>query len=349
MSPEPHFDSVSCKIWKKIEKSIRNKGTSRPDPESQTSQQQQPPYEKRLCCKPYHRNKVQRELSWLSKILTVDGTTHDPHTHGFEDTPVSQGGKHHTKVAQNIKTWESKPEIAENMNKEPAGAFIRFTWKDGVLANGSGQLDRFLSTGSILHSRWHVAGFLRNESFADVYSLNKPPLTLLSGEIGASLEAHVFLDEYYGNCAAYASRLKNRMRQSGNCLDIFWHSGRHVFIMKLPNKPVLFKLRNTKEEFPALVDQDKCNERMALQRRRFRGRPSFAVTAGGEWPDASPEFRPVPVNEGKSALEKELERIEKARVKKAERQRVKRKLQREKKHVEKECRSVIPMALMGSS
>ncbi|EUC38275.1 hypothetical protein COCCADRAFT_83631 [Bipolaris zeicola 26-R-13] len=261
---------------------------------------------------------------------------HDHYTHDFEDTPIAPHGKHHTKAAQSVNTWESKSGIIEDMNKEPAGAFIRFTWKDGTLTNGTGQLDRFLSTDSIPHSHWNITGFLRNESFADVYSLSEPPFGLPSVEIGVSLEAHVFLDEYHGNCAVYASRSKNRMRQSGNCLDTFWHNGRHIFVMKIPKKPVLFKLHNTEEEFPSLVNQDKCNEKIALQRRRFRGRPSFAAMAGSGWPDASSECQSVLMNEGQSALEKELERIEKARVKKAERQRVKRRSQREKRLGEKQ-------------
>lgn len=442
--------SVEYKIWKKLQE---------PNPESY-KRQQQAPQEKRPCCKPHHRNKVQKEPFRFTKVLTRDDTTleivdnlepnplsslqietkvewrtahgraslknwrraagkskswkpclkstvpkqthlngrrrssngivyrfaqpppwlpatflrsqtreksscpgyvlrrqeidsvprrarcHDPYAREFEDTHIAPHGKHHTTAAQNVKTWESKPEIVEDMNKEPAGTFIRFTWKDKILTNGTGQLDRFLSTGSILHSHWHITGFVRNESFADVYSLNKPPITLSSGEIGTSLEAHVFLDEYHGNCAVYASRSKNRMRQSGNCLDIFWHNGRHIFIMKIAKKPDVFKLRNTKEEFPVLVNQDKCNEHVALQRHYFRSRPSFAAMAGEGWPDANPKYRPVQMDKGQSALEKELERIEKVRVKKAERQRVKRKLQREEKLLEKEHRSAIATACM---
>ncbi|EMD86331.1 hypothetical protein COCC4DRAFT_193557 [Bipolaris maydis ATCC 48331] len=300
------------------------------------------------------RSQTAKKSSWPGYMLRrqdIDSVPrrvrcHDPYTHDFEDTPISQHGKHHTKAAQKVKTWESESEIAEDMNGEPAGAFIRFTWKDKILTNRTRQLDRFLSASSILHSYWHVTGFLRNESFADVYSLSKPPFTPSSAEPEASLEAHVFLDEYHGNCAVYASRSKNRMRQSGNCLDTFWHNGRHVFIMKIPKKPTLFKLRNSEEDFPVLVDKNKCNEQVALQRRRFRGRPSFAAMAGGGWPNANSEFRPVQMDERKSPLEKELERIEKARMKKAERQRVKRKLQREERLMKKECRSAIATAFM---
>ncbi|KAJ6285556.1 hypothetical protein J3E71DRAFT_373735 [Bipolaris maydis] len=300
------------------------------------------------------RSQKKEKPSWsgrISRPREIDSVPrqsryHDSCNHNFEDTPIAPHGKYHTTASWNVQTRGSKPEIFEDINEEPAGAFIRFTWKDKILTNGTGQLDRFLSASSILHSYWHVTSFLRNESFADVYSLSKPPFTPSSAEPEASLEAHVFLDEYHGNCAVYASRSKNRMRQSGNCLDTFWHNGRHVFIMKIPKKPTLFKLRNSEEEFPVLVDQNKCNEQVALQRRRFRSRPSFAAMAGGGWPNANSEFRPVQMDERKSPLEKELERIEKARMKKAERQRVKRKLQREERLMKKECRSAIATAFM---
>ena len=261
---------------------------------------------------------------------------YDPHVHDFEDAPVTPHERYHTTtIAHDTNIQESGPVVIEDISREPAGTFIRFTWKDNILTNGIGQLDRFLPNGLVFRTRWCINGFLRNESFADVYSLSKASFVRSSARTEVSLEAHVFLDEYHGNCTVYARRLKGRMHKSAACLDTFWYGGRHVFIMRIQRKPVQFILRNTEEEFPILVDQNKCNKQVALQRRPFRGKPSFVAVAGGGWLDVDLDHRPPPMPAGKSALEKEWEQIEKARLKKAERQRVKRQLQRDKKIAEK--------------
>ncbi|XPS72835.1 hypothetical protein M3J09_004996 [Ascochyta lentis] len=121
------------------------------------------------------------------------------------------------------------------------------------------------------------------------------------------------------------------MRDSGDCLDTFWYGDRHVFVMEIQKKQILFRLRNTEEEFPILVDQNKCNEQVALRRRSFRGKPSFAAVVGGRRPVIEFVHRQTSIPNDKSALEKELDQIEKARLKKAERQRVKRQSRREKR------------------
>jgi hypothetical protein len=159
----------------------------------------------------------------------------------------------------------------------PGHAFIRFTWKDNTLTNGVGQLDRFLPTGLLFCSGWRIGDFIRNDSHADVYSLSMNNIHHCEPDITSSLEAHVFLDEYHGNSQTFANRHKARMRRSGHCLDIFWHEGRHVFINEVQRERQLFKLRNNEEEFPSLISRKKCMKHIALQRRSFRGMPSFAA------------------------------------------------------------------------
>jgi hypothetical protein len=159
----------------------------------------------------------------------------------------------------------------------PGNAFIRFIWKDKTLVNGVGQLDRLLPTGLLFRSGRRIVKLIRNDSHADVYSLSIDNIRHCEPEITSSLEAHVFLDEYHGNSQTFANRQKARMRRSGHCLDIFWYEGRHVFINKIRRERQLFKLRNNEEEFPSLVSQKKCMKHIALQRRSFRGMPSFAA------------------------------------------------------------------------
>ncbi|KAF2628420.1 hypothetical protein BU25DRAFT_35375 [Macroventuria anomochaeta] len=260
---------------------------------------------------------------------------YDPHIHNNEDCSVALHRRYRaTTIAHDNKVRKFGPVVIEDI-REPAGAFIRFTWKDNILTNGVGQLDRFLPTGLVFRTGWCIVGFLRNESHTDVYSLSNASFGHSSARTEVSREAHVFLDEYHGNCKNYARRLKSRMRESVDCLETFWYGDRHVFVMEIQRKPVLFRLRNNEEEFPILVDQNKCNEQVALQRRRFRGKPSFAAVVGGRRPNIEFDHRPTPMPKDKSALEKELEQIEKARLKKAERQRVKRQLQRDKRLEEK--------------
>lgn len=265
-----------------------------------------------------------------SESIPERARRYDPHIHDFGGTPVVGSSRFYTAgTDQEAGAQTSGTTTAKGVGYEPGGAFIRFTWKDNVLIDGIGQLDRFLPIGLVFRNRWRVTGFLRNESFADVYSLNNPLGVRSLATVPLRLEVHVFLDEYHGNCAVYARRLRDRMLHSGNCLDIFWYGDRHVAVMRIQEKPTEFRLHITEKEFPILVNPDKCNDQVALRRRRFRGKPSFAAVVGGRWPGVSSDCQPMLMSEGKSPLAKELERIEKARLKKAQKQRAKRQSQRD--------------------
>jgi hypothetical protein len=259
---------------------------------------------------------------------------YDAHDDEFEDAPIAQHRRHHIKPAiQDAENQELRSVMDEDTSREPASAFIRFTWKDGILVKGTGQLDRFLQIGLVLRTHWRITGFLRNESFADVYSLGKFSSFHLSAT-EVFFEAHVFFDEYYGNCAVYARRLQGRMKQSENFQDAFWYGIRYVVIIWIQKDSAQFRLRNTEEEFPILVDQDKCKKQAALQRRLFRNKPSFSAIAGEGWPRVNSRCPSKPMSESKSALEKELEHMEEARIKKNQKQKAKRQSQKEKRTLE---------------
>ena len=222
-------------------------------------------------------------------------------------------------------------DTAGNDTRGPASVFIRFTWKNKILTNGVGQLDRFIPTGLLFRSVWRVDEFLRNESHADVYSLTNARIDPSRDERTAVLEGHVFLDEYHGNSEVYAKRQKTRMRESGNCLDAFWYNGRHIMVMKVLKQLSPFRLRNTEEEFPSLIDRGTCMVHVALQRRCFRGKPTYAAITGSRPPAREAARLPSP----KTVLEKEIEKIEKARLKKAHKQKWKRQVQRDARRFEK--------------
>ncbi|KAF2831417.1 hypothetical protein CC86DRAFT_401943 [Ophiobolus disseminans] len=235
-------------------------------------------------------------------------------------------------VVHDDKSQKSEPLTINQDEGEPSSAFIRLTWKDTFLTNGTGQLERFLPTNLLFRSGWRIDRFLRNDSHSDVYSLSPTRYSIPDSGPKQDLEAHVFLDEYHGNCENYARRQKRRMQESGNCLDTFWYNGRHVFIMNVPRQPPQqFKMRNVEEEFPTLIDPRKCKEHAALQRRNFHGRPSFAAIIGRKTPDTRVVFQPRSMPQVKTAFEKELEQIEKTRRKKQEKQRLKRRTQRDRK------------------
>jgi hypothetical protein len=218
---------------------------------------------------------------------------------------------------------------------EPGIAFLRLTWKDKTLADGVGQLDRFLPTGLQFRSGWRIYGFLRNDSHADVYSMTHIKTSHSNAKPKGRLEAHVFLDAYHGNCAVYAKRQQSRMRESGQCLDGFWYVGRRVLVMDVAADAPWFRLRNTEEEFPSLVDTRTYMENAALQRRCLRGKPSFAAIVGKRRPEIGVVRQVRSMPREKTQLERELERIEKTRLKKAENQRAKRRQQRDKRVEEK--------------
>jgi hypothetical protein len=214
---------------------------------------------------------------------------------------------------------------------EPGIAFLRFTWKDKVLTDGIGQLDRFLPTGLQFRAGWRIDGFLRNDSHADVYTLTHIRTIHSKAKPKGRLEAHVFLDEYHGNCAVYAKRQQSRMQESGHCLDIFWYGERRILVMEVAADAPWFRLRNTEEEFPSLVDPRMCMEHAALQRRCLRGKPSFAAIVGKRRPEVGVVRQVRSMPQEKTQLERELEQIEKTRLKKAEKQRAKRRQQRDRR------------------
>jgi hypothetical protein len=174
-------------------------------------------------------------------------------------------------------------ELNEEYDELPGKAFIRFAWKEKILVNGLGQLDRFLPTDLLLRSGWRISEFIRNDHHADVYSLSKDNTRVCKSEMEC-LEAHIFLDEYHGNSKVFANRQKNSIRRSGHCLDSFWHCDRHVFIKRTFKEVESFRLRNNEKEFPSLVSQKTCMKHVALQRRCFSGRPSFAAVANNNRP-----------------------------------------------------------------
>jgi hypothetical protein len=137
----------------------------------------------------------------------------------------------------------------------PGKAFMRFTWKDKIIANGVGHLDRFLPTGLLIRSGWRIGEFIRNDNHADVYSVSNKNISHYYSEAGSSLEAHAFLDEYHGNSGNYANRHKRRMRRGGCCLESFWLNDRHVLIIRIQKEMGSLISRNYEEEFPDLVDQ----------------------------------------------------------------------------------------------
>jgi hypothetical protein len=150
-----------------------------------------------------------------------------------------------------------------------------------------------------------------------------------------SIEAHVFLDEFHGNCEVYARRHKIRIRKSGDCIETFWYGARHVFVMRCEKKLEPFRLRNTEDEYPRLVDQRNCSDVAASQRQSFRARPSYTAIAGRKPSKSDVIHHPTLAFEGIDALDKELERIEKMRSRKAEKQRVMRREQRTLRFEEK--------------
>jgi hypothetical protein len=201
--------------------------------------------------------------------------------------------------------------------------FIRFTWKDKALINGVGELDRFLRTGLAFCSGWRIDGFIRNDNHADVYSVHNDKVCSSKSQHGARFEAHVFLDEYHGNSQVFANRQKMRMRRSGKCSDSFWYNGRHIFVNRVHEQVVSFKLGNTEKEFPSLVDHRVYKKHAAAQRRHLRGRPSFADIVGIGLQETTTQTGLVGTSERGTELE-----ADKDRYNKREKQKYKRKARR---------------------
>ncbi|KAF2736311.1 hypothetical protein EJ04DRAFT_551372 [Polyplosphaeria fusca] len=176
-------------------------------------------------------------------------------------------------------------------DEEPGQICIRFTWKDRFLVNGKGEVDRLFPTGHALSSRWHIRTFLRNDSHADVYcvsdmtkvwSMTRKTYQSSAQYLDKKIEAHVFFRKYYGNSKTFAKRHKNRLQNSANFIASFWDDGRNVIIVEVPKLAVVFQSKQNKIEFPILGDRNKCTTVTAYQRRRLRGRASYAQVASAQ-------------------------------------------------------------------
>lgn len=90
--------------------------------------------------------------------------------------------------------------------------------------------EEFLPTGMLLRKRWRIQGFIRNESHADVYSVDD-----LSDQAhsDSKTELHKFLNIQVGKSATYAQRKQRRMRNSGCCIDDFWHGEMRIFVVRI--------------------------------------------------------------------------------------------------------------------
>jgi hypothetical protein len=226
---------------------------------------------------------------------------------------------------------------AAQIHTKPSAVFIRFTWKDMILAKGSGDLDRFLPTGLVLHSCWRVEHFLRNDPHADVYRASN-----IQQSSRLSLEAHIFLDEYHSNCKTFAKRHKHRLEQSGNCAAKLWYQGRHVLVMTVPGHFERFKLKNNEKEYPSLNNQGK-GSRKAVLSRSFQGKPTYAAIlrkgiAERRTANRSQDMRLGKVNE--TALDTWLDPELVVREKKAKKQRDKRQTKRSMKRAEKDIKGL---------
>ncbi|KAF2035807.1 hypothetical protein EK21DRAFT_84213 [Setomelanomma holmii] len=276
----------------------------------------------------YQETRSPKETESIDEItlLNRSGETASPEKKDAHDLPV-----------QRMKLIDPRRDGISASNPEPGKPFMRLTWKDRTLIHGTVQLDRFLPSGLMFRSGWRIVDFCRNDNHADIYFLRADGART-EGE--PCLEAHVFLDEYHGNSETYAKRQKSRMRESGNCLDSFWYEGRHIFIMQVPKQMPQFRLKNTEDEFPSLVHRRKCIAYVALQRRVLRGKPSYAAVAGQTRGRQMMLQEPRSMPLAKSALEKELEQIEKTRVKKKEKQRCKRQAAREANRAKADWRAL---------
>jgi hypothetical protein len=208
----------------------------------------------------------------------------------------------------------------------PGDAFIQLTWN---LANVDGHTGRFLPRGLRFRNGWCFGAFVRDESFADVYSVSQETIdSCLARRF--DLEAYHFLHGLYGKSEHYAVEHKKRMHKSGNCMDTFWYNDRHIFIMNIPQAPNLLRCRNTEQEYPALVNQKAWAKKMVQTQRALRRRPTYAAVLSK--PVIEPPITELP-HSSDTTYAKEMSRIDLVIAKKRQKQRSKRQVQRESKRL----------------
>jgi hypothetical protein len=211
---------------------------------------------------------------------------------------------------------------------DPGNMFLRLTWDGTSLLYGIPKVERLLPTGLVFPSGWRIGEFLRNESFADVYALDYAGSDHAISHRKNGLEAHVFLNRYHGNAETYVKKHKTRMRTTGNCLDTFWHEGKHVFVMGVPRKNIRFKLRNSEKEFPSLVDQKSWMAKATRRQRQHMKKPTYAAvlkSTSTQYVISQEEQEAV---QPTTALERELRLLEERMEKKRHKQWARRRAQR---------------------
>ena len=135
---------------------------------------------------------------------------------------------------------------------EPGKAFIRLIWEKETRANPIGQLGRFLVTGLLLFGRWRILQFLRNDSHADVYSVEDMHFRGSRRHTSAQLEAHYFMSQCSGNWRTAAKRKQNRLLRSERFQANFSYGDRCMVILKVNQMTEIFDLRQRIDEFPVL-------------------------------------------------------------------------------------------------
>lgn len=163
---------------------------------------------------------------------------------------------------------------------EPPPGFLRLIWKDFQVSRID-DYERFLPSGLTVTSRWHIQSFLRNDSHADVYSIQDAQHPCKLPGVVALFEGHYFLAEYDGNGERYAKRHRSRMQRTRAFVEQVWLGGRSMIIMSVPECVTTYNLRYSREEFPALAGRNTESGFGIKQHYRSDGKPSYAAILKG--------------------------------------------------------------------
>jgi hypothetical protein len=198
---------------------------------------------------------------------------------------------------------------------EPPKPFIRLTFQHRKLIQGQERTDHFLPLGLVLTHQFQVQAFIRNDAHAEVYMVRDRWFQMHEHSVHNALEAHVFLNEYYGKSEMYAKRRKRAMRESDNgetVIDEFWlyrhvnghfvdtgkrlkkgensgnimiddvdvNSARHVILLRVEPRVREFRLHRNDKEFPKLptVQGQTLNSKLP-PRCNLRGKNTYAAVA----------------------------------------------------------------------